>query len=91
MHLTDLEDMFLHSIPASVLLQINHPEKEHYASGIARDVDCTYSHVVKVIQRLEDHGLVKTNKEGRKNVVTLTDKGEDVVKPLSDLMHALKN
>ncbi len=49
-----------------------------YASSLAKVVDCTYSHVVKVLQEMQQAGLVTFEKRGRLKVLVLTKKGIEV-------------
>lgn len=84
------EDLFLHSKPSKILVQLNNPTKENYASKIARDIDCTYSHAIRIIQQLEEHGLAKSEKKGRKKELELTENGREIAEILSELMHELR-
>ncbi|HLC85583.1 MAG TPA: winged helix DNA-binding protein, partial [Candidatus Nanoarchaeia archaeon] len=54
-----------------------------YASSLAKQIDCTYSHVVKILQELEKEGLVNFDKQGRLKLLTLTKKGTDVADHIS--------
>jgi len=49
-----------------------------YGSQLAKEVDCTYSHAVKILQTLEELGLVSFEKKGRIKIIKLTKKGFDV-------------
>ncbi|MEA3330011.1 MAG: winged helix DNA-binding protein [Nanoarchaeota archaeon] len=49
-----------------------------YGSILAKEVDCTYSHAVKILQTLEELGLVTFEKKGRIKLIKLTKKGIDV-------------
>lgn len=51
-----------------------------YGSILAKQADCTYSHVVKLINDLVDEGLLEKHDEGlRIKRVVITDKGRGVV------------
>ena len=58
-----------------MLVHLKNTKQEVYASTLAKQVDCTYSHVVKILQSLEKDGLVTFNKQGRLKLLTLTEKG----------------
>jgi DNA-binding MarR family transcriptional regulator len=88
--LTSKEDLFLHSKPVKILVQLNNPAKENYPSQISREIDCTYSHTVRIIQKLEQNGLVRAEKEGRKKQLQLTEEGQDIAETLSQLLHQLR-
>ena len=86
----DAEEVFLNTKPARILVQLNNPSKENYSSQIARDIDCTYSHAVRIIQKLEEIGLIESQEKGRKKILKLTAEGEDIARILSELLHHLR-
>lgn len=77
--------------PALLLAELykNSEEKPMYWSTIAKQIDCTYSHVVKILQILEKHKLVIFKKQGRLKMVTLTDKGYEVSKRIDEIKHLI--
>lgn len=81
-----LRELFVREKPVRLLIEINNPRTENYASELSKSVDCTYSHAVRVIQRMEKNGLVETEEKGRKKNIFLTDKGTKIAKRLSDLL-----
>lgn len=85
------EELFLKLKPARILVQLNDPHTENYTSKVAREVDCTYSHAVRIIQRLKEEDLVETEKEGRKKMIKLTASGQQISETLSHLMHQLRH
>ncbi|MFB6100846.1 MAG: winged helix DNA-binding protein [Candidatus Nanohalobium sp.] len=88
--MTDAEDIFLHKKPARLMVHLNNPARDNYTSQIAREIDCTYSHAVRITQKLEETGLVKSRKEGRKKILELTTPGEQVAEALSELLHRFR-
>ena len=65
-------------------------EKESiYASNLSKIVDCTYSHVVKVLKEFNKYGLVEFKKEGRIKRVVLTKKGKEVAKHIKLILEEL--
>ncbi len=85
------EELFLKLKPARILVELNDPNTDSYTSQIAQEVDCTYSHAVRIIQRLEEEGLVESEKEGRKKILKLTAKGQQIAETLSHLLHQLRH
>lgn len=71
-------NVFFREKPAMVLITLKNNKNEVYASSLAKVIDCTYSHVVKILQEMEKEGLVNFEKEGRLKLLTLTKKGIDV-------------
>ncbi|HHQ44922.1 MAG TPA: MarR family transcriptional regulator, partial [Candidatus Altiarchaeales archaeon] len=48
--------LILHEKPAGILLSLKSREKK-YASVLAKENDCTYTHVLKIVSDLEDRGI----------------------------------
>ena len=40
-----------------MLVELKNAKSEIYASSLAKSVDCTYSHVVKILQEMEKAGF----------------------------------
>lgn len=49
-----------------------------YATILSKDVDCTYSHTVKLLDQFKTFGLVSFEKKGRIKIVKLTPDGEEL-------------
>lgn len=60
-----------------------------YSSILAKKVDMTYAHVIKIIYKLEAAELVGRIKKGRMMVINLTEKGEKVRDEMLKLMREL--
>ena len=72
-----LDTLFLHSKPVKMLLALK-KDSVRYATQVAKTVDCTYSHTVKVLENFKNLGLVNFSKKGRVKLVKLTDLGTDI-------------
>ncbi|RME52273.1 MarR family transcriptional regulator, partial [Candidatus Woesearchaeota archaeon] len=81
--------VFFREKPAMMLVTLLNNNGDVYASSLAKVVDCTYSHVVKILQEMQKAGLVSFNKRGRLKVLTLTKKGEDVAKHIDTIRNAI--
>jgi len=79
--------VFFREKPSLMLLDMKNAKEEVYASTLAKRVDCTYSHVVKILQQMEKAGLINFNKQGRLKLLSLTKKGIDV----ADNIDRIKN
>jgi len=60
-----------------------------YASSLAKQVDCTYSHVVKILQYMETAKLISFQKTGRLKLLTLTKEGRQVAEHIGELRNLL--
>ncbi|MEM3373899.1 MAG: winged helix-turn-helix domain-containing protein [Candidatus Woesearchaeota archaeon] len=89
--MADIFSVFFREKPAKMLIEMRRTTKKGiYASNIAKAVDCTYSHVVKILQQMEKSGLVAFNKQGRLKYLTLTKKGEEVANYIDKISQTLK-
>lgn len=84
-----LKEFFVNVKSAKILVTLSNPTTDNYASQISSNVDCTYSHTVRILQKFEDRGLVQSEKQGRRKMIELTDDGSEVAEKLGDLMHSL--
>ena len=71
--------------PAMMLVELMNAKGELYASSLAKKIDCTYSHVVKVLQEMEKSGLINFDKQGRLKLLTLTKAGNDVAENIEKI------
>ncbi len=72
-----VENIFLRSKPVQMLTVLK-GENVKYATQVSKNVDCTYSHTVKVLEMFRKMGLVTFEKKGRVKIVKLTGDGQDL-------------
>jgi DNA-binding MarR family transcriptional regulator len=77
--------VFFREKPAMMLVQLRNAKAEVYASSLAKQIDCTYSHVVKILQQMEKEGLINFDKQGRLKLLTLTKKGSEVAEKIDHI------
>jgi len=82
-------DVFFREKPAMMLINLLHTNNEIYASNLAKTVDCTYSHVVKILQEMQKAGIVNFDKQGRLKLLTLTKKGQEIAEHIDRVRNAL--
>ncbi len=83
-------DIFFRRKPALMLVYLKKNTRMRYGSVLAKEVDCTYSHAVKILQTLEDLGLVVFEKKGRVKLIKLTKKGKDVADHIEEIQTLVK-
>lgn len=71
-------DVFFRRKPALMLVALKRLSRARYGSILAKEVDCTYSHAVKILQTLEKLSLVSFERKGRIKLIKLTKKGTEV-------------
>ena len=72
-----------------MLVELRNAKSEVYASSLAKQIDCTYSHVVKILQEMEKEGLINFDKQGRLKLLTLTKKGQEIATRIDDARNIL--
>ena len=77
--------------PAKLLVgikEINNTlnEETAYASTLQHKAETQYSHTIKTLQQLEDEGLIRKRKNGRRKEVMLTKDGEEIVENLQNII-----
>lgn len=78
-------DVFFRRKPALMLVALKKLTKARYGSILAKEVDCTYSHAVKILQTLEKLGLVIFEKKGRMKLIKLTKKGQEIADNIENI------
>ena len=71
-------DVFFREKPALMLVELKNANSQVYASVLAKQIDCTYSHVVKILQEMQKAELINFKKEGRLKLLELTKKGKEI-------------
>jgi len=82
-------DIFFRRKPALMLVALKKVSKARYGSVLAKEVDCTYSHAVKILQTLEHLGLVSFEKKGRIKLIKLTKKGFEIAENIDSIRRQL--
>ena len=81
--------LFVKEKPVKTLVHLKSRRTENYASAISSAIDCTYSHTVKITRRMEEAGLITSEKKSRKKMLELTDQGEKLAEKVHDLVSEL--
>ena len=75
--------------PSLMLVTLKNSKSQIYATSLAKVVDCTYSHVVKILQEMEKAELVKFEKQGRLKLLALTKKGNEIADHIDKARNSL--
>jgi len=86
----EIFNVFFRDKPALMIVALKNAKGEVYASSLAKSIDCTYSHVVKILQEMEKAGLMNFNKQGRLKLLTLTKLGSEVAENIEKIKNLLK-
>jgi len=83
-------EVFFRKKPSLMLVALKKSGKVRYGSLLAKEVDCTYSHAVKILQSLEKLGLVTFEKKGRIKLIKLTKKGQEIADNIDNIKNLLR-
>src|SRR3989344_5104524 len=78
-------DVFFREKPAMMLVELKNANANVYASVLAKQIDCTYSHVVKILQEMQKSDLIKFKKEGRLKLLELTKRGYEIASNIESI------
>lgn len=87
----DIFEVFFRRKPAMILVALRKTNKntKTYGSILAKEVDCTYSHAVKILQEMESAKLVNFDKQGRIKNINLTESGERIAEYIDKIKDTL--
>ncbi|MDD5086647.1 MAG: winged helix DNA-binding protein [Candidatus Nanoarchaeia archaeon] len=85
----EIFNVFFREKPAMMLVELKNAKNEIYASSLAKNIDCTYSHVVKILQEMQKAGLINFDKQGRLKLLNLTKKGNEVAENIEKIKNLL--
>jgi DNA-binding MarR family transcriptional regulator len=78
-------DVFFREKPAMMLVELKNASSDVYASVLAKQIDCTYSHVVKILQEMQKADLINFKKEGRLKLLELTKRGREIASNIENI------
>lgn len=84
---TPLARLFLRFKPVNIMLSLKSGPR--YATQVSKEVDCTYSHTVKLLDDFKKLGLVTFKKQGRIKIIELTGDGEDLAHSIEGVLMKL--
>jgi len=68
-----------------MLVELKNANENVYASVLAKQIDCTYSHVVKILQEMQKSDLIRFKKEGRLKLLELTKRGYEIASNIESI------
>lgn len=81
----EIFEVFFRRKPAMILVALRQNKRNRYGSILAKEVDCTYSHAVKILQEMEKSNLVSFQKHGRIKTIALTDTGDKIAEHIEKI------
>jgi len=81
---------FFREKPVLAILALSQGKEPWYASSLAKEIDCTFPHIISVLSSFRALGLVSFKTEGRKKLVFLTPKGNQTSRDFARVLSGLK-
>jgi predicted transcriptional regulator len=72
------------------LIMITLLDSPSYKSQLMRKTKLSYSHINRIVDMLNDMGLVEIENHSKTNIIRLTDEGEKVAKELRKIISILR-
>jgi len=88
--ITVLPPLFFKEKTVQALAHLADEEKAWYGSLLAKEIDCTYPHIVNVLSKFKEHGLIETEEEGRVKRIKLTPDGEDMAIEFQNMLRRME-
>lgn len=82
-------EIFFREKPADMLVAMKKNPKSNYASILSKDIDCTYSHAVKILQDMEKARIVSFQRQGRIKSICLTESGQKIAEHIARIKEIL--
>ena len=82
----NLEEIFIRKKPVRLLMELKIAGPTKYISVLSKEIDCTYSHTVKLLEEFRQLGLVEFEKAGRVKFIQLTPDGEELAGNFEDVL-----
>jgi len=93
----ELQELIIQDKPSEMLLTLKSYRRKlfdkggkPYAQKLSTEADTTYAHTVKILNKLDEQGLIEYEKQGRKKCVELTEHGEKVAEAVEQLVETLE-
>ncbi len=85
-----LFDALFREKPVLALISLKKNDKFRYPSNLAKEIKCTYSHMVKLLRIFEKYGLIQFKKKGKVKFVSLTKQGKELATYLEKAHRLIK-
>lgn len=85
-----LEGFFFNKKPVLALASLAKKDRVWYSSMLAKEIDCTYPHIISITNTLESSGLITTEGQGRINIIRLTPQGEDLAHDFENILRRIE-
>lgn len=84
-----LGGIFFNEKPVKTLACLANKERVWYPSMVCKEIDCTYPHMMNILNNFEHEGLIVTQSQGRIRIITLTEFGEDLAHDFENLLRRI--
>ncbi|MCD6523024.1 MAG: hypothetical protein J7K68_04705 [Candidatus Diapherotrites archaeon] len=83
-------EFFIRTKPVRALVALSDKNREWYAHLLAKEIDCTYAHLIKLLDTMAEANIVIFEREGRIKKVKLTEFGEELAHDFETVLRRLE-
>jgi predicted transcriptional regulator len=76
--------------PTKLLIVLKESDKKMFQTEISRKINATFAHTLKILELMEKSGIVKSEKDGKRKFVCLTELGAEVAKEVDTVKRMLE-
>jgi len=76
--------------PTKLLLVLKESSKKMFQTEISRKINATFAHTLKILELMEKSGIVKSEKDGKRKFVCLTELGVEVAKEVDTVRRMIE-
>ena len=81
--------IFFNEKPVRTLASLAQKDKVWYASMLCKETDTTYPHMMTILSKFTDEGLIESEGQGRIKIIKLTSHGEDLALDMQNLLRRM--
>jgi len=82
--------IFFNEKPVRTLASLAQKDKMWYASMLCKETDTTYPHMMTILSKFIDEGLIESEEQGRIKIIKLTAHGEDLALDMQNLLRRME-
>jgi len=84
-----LDRVFFNAKPVKALASLRKTDRVWYASLLAKEIDCTYPHIMTILRTFEENGLIESHTQGRVRILKLTERGDDLAHEFENILRRI--
>jgi predicted transcriptional regulator len=84
-----MDEVFIFFRRPFVLIMLSLLKSETNKSKLTKDANLSYSHTLKILDILNDIGIIETMNHGRSDIIRLTEDGTEIAEIVKEIVEKL--